>query len=163
MTWLLGLERADELRIVGSRVADSVLLILILADHEVSIVELHLKDRQRADVGCLLRSSERRMVVQIWRSFRHPCHGRWLRRAYLRTVREFAFHCLSVLHALVVIRLTLNDLLTASLERIAEVLSASPEVSICTVAVELVVALDSILLTESLLALMTTMGILGLE
>ena len=41
---------------VRGRVADCVLLVLV--EHKVSVVELHLKYRQRADVGRLWSSSE---------------------------------------------------------------------------------------------------------
>ena len=105
-----------------SGVADPRLLVWVV-DHEVSVVELHLKYRQWADVGWLWRSRcncECRVVGQIRYAFRSSCQGWWLRGAYLRAVRELALCTLSsLLHPFVAIGLSLDDLLTTSLERIS--------------------------------------------
>ena len=153
---------------VRSGVADPRLLVLVV-EHEVSVVELHLKYREWADVGWLWSSCcncECRVVGQIRYAFRSSCQGWWLRGADLRAVRELALSCLSsVFHPFIVIRLPLDDLLATGLERIAEILRmhTRPEIARRAVAIQLVVPLNPSFLMESLLALVAAMGIFGLE
>ena len=141
------------------------LRLRIVVEKEVSVVELHLEDRQRTNAWSLLASCDLG-VLRAWCTVYYASKGWRLGGSHFRAVRELTVRGLTLLHSFVAIGLALDDLLAASLKRItAKALATSAEVSCsgCIVGVELVVAVDAVLLIEPLLALMAAASVFGLE
>ena len=113
-------------------------LWVVVIEHEVAIVELHLEYRQRTDVWRLLRE-HLLMLAQL--SVERSYQGLWRRCSHLRAGWELAVYCLPMLHAFVGIGLPLDDLLATGLEGVTEALGAGAEVTVRAVTVQLMVAI----------------------